>query len=243
MKKIIKLKYFKSLAVVLSVTALIVISSTLAFFNSTDQTTNKFIGGRFDIVLMETNWDPKDAEGVVPGDELDKNPQVKNIERTSGYIYLKVTVPCDTQMVDNDDGTPLGTVGDQVPMYKFMVARGTTPQTYEADTSFSPKQKVNSHWRLVAESGKDYTSFDEENKNYIYVYAYANSDGLVALKKNELTEPLFDKLLLWNFNEEFDPEKSHNVLVEAYGIQTDLGDYTSSNISEIWSIIETGEGG
>ncbi len=64
-------KHFKSLAVIASVTALVVISSTMAFFSSNDNTTNKFIGTRFDISLTETKWDAEQAKEVIPGQELD----------------------------------------------------------------------------------------------------------------------------------------------------------------------------
>lgn len=48
----------------------------------------------------------------MPGDELDKNPQVMNMERIDAYVFLRVTVPCDTEMVDNNDGSPKGTIGE-----------------------------------------------------------------------------------------------------------------------------------
>ena len=239
----IQKKHFKSLAVIIAATVLIVIGSTMAFFTSSDETTNKFIGSRFDIVLFETKWDPEKAKDVVPGDELDKNPQVYNAERTSGYVYLRVTVPCDSQMVDNDDGTAKGTVGDGVPMYKFMVAHGTDPQTYAVNTEFSPKQAANSDWQLVTIDNPNYTRYDREKQQYIYVYAYASGGELTMLRKGDLTTPLFDKIRLWNFNEDFDPEKSHNVLVEAFGIQADLTGYTPDQIPEIWAVLEGEDGG
>lgn len=116
----IQKKHFKSLAVIASVTALIVISSTMAYFTSKDNTTNKFVGSRFDVMLLETKWDPEKAKNVIPGEELDKNPQITNTERANCYVYLRVTVPCDTTMVDKADGTPMGETG-AVPMYKFMI--------------------------------------------------------------------------------------------------------------------------
>lgn len=151
-------KHFKSLAVIASVTALVVISSTMAFFSSNDNTTNKFIGTRFDISLTETKWDAEQAKEVIPGQELDKNPQITNKEQTEGYVFLRVTVPCDTQMVDNDDGTPMDSALTNVPMYKFMISAGTNPETYLSDTEFSPKQKVHSHWKLIDDSGSNYTN-------------------------------------------------------------------------------------
>ena len=225
-------KHFKSLAVIVSATALIVISSTMAFFNSTDATTNKFVGSRFDVMLTETKWDAEKAKSVIPGQELEKNPQITNKERTDGYVFLRVTVPGDTQMVDNDDGTPKDTAVTNVPMYKFMVSNGDTPETFSVDTSFSSDQLVHDHWQQVE------VTFDSESKQFVYVYAYAENSELTPLKQKEITEPLFDKLQLWNFNEQFDPNVSHSVLVEALAIQTDIPGVTAGDIDAVWQILE-----
>lgn len=242
--KIIK-KHLNSIIVVVSAAVLVVIGSTLAFFNSTDATTNKFTGDRFNIQLLETKWDAEKAVGLLPGDEIDKNPQIKNLEHTKAYVFLRVTVPCDSQMADNDDGTPMGEIGSDIPLYKFMVAKGTDPETYDVDTSFSPKQTVNSaHWSLVTDGADDYTYHDETNKQYVYVYAYAENGSLTPMNQNDITETLFDRLQLWNFSEKnYDPDKSHSVKVEALGIQTELPGYTASDIFDIWKLVEEEAGG
>lgn len=228
-------KYFKSIVVLASAAALVVVGSVMAYFSSTDQTTNKFTGSRFDIFLMETRWDAEKAKGVLPGDELEKNPQVINKEHTDGYIYLRVTVPCDVQMVDNDNGTPKANALENVPMYKFVTTAGTS------DTTFSPAQAVNDNWTLVQVTGSQngYTYFDEENDKYIYVYAYTDGANLNPLHQNEITNPLFDKLKLWNFNESYDPDENHGVRVEALGIQTDLPGHDAGDIVEIWQLLES----
>ena len=58
------------------------------------------------------------------------------------------------------------------------------------------------------------------------------------MKQKEITEPLFDKLQLWNFNEQFDPNFSHSVLVEALAIQTDIPGVTAGDIDAVWQILE-----
>ena len=236
----IKKEQIKSLAVVCSAAVLAVIGSTMAYFTSTDQVTNQLIGSRFDITLTETKWSPDKGRNVVPGDELDKNPQIVNEERTTGYVFMRVTVPCDSQMVDNDDGTPLGSKKENVPMYKFMVH--IAGDVYRIDETFSPAQAVNSYWTLLHEGNNTYTSFDSENDMYEYVYAYAINGSLIPLAKGETTEPLFDKLQLWNFNEEYDPGKSHSVEVTAFGIQADLPGYSADLIEDIWELAKGGSG-
>lgn len=229
-------RHLRSLLVVCSAAVLIVIGSTVAYFSSKDEASNRFVGSQFDILLTETKWDPKAAREVIPGDELEKNPQVTNIEQTDGYIFLRVTVPCDTQMVDQDDGTPLGTVSASVPMYKFMVQDG---EIWAVDQSFTSTQVVHSNWKAVS----GYPVYKADEQQYVYVYAYCNGSSLRPLKNDETTEPLFDKLQLWNFNESYDPARSHSVRIEALGIQADLPGYSASQISDIWAILDRREGG
>ena len=236
--------HIRTFSFICSVAVLAVISSIMAYFTSTDAVTNKLVGSQFDIILVETKWNPEKAREVLPGDELDKNPQVINNERTDAYVFLRVTVPCDTEMVDNNNGTPAGTIGEnsRVPMYKFMVSQGTAPETYIVDETLSAKQEVHSHWVLV-NGNNDYTSYNSEKQQYVYVYGYSeDGTSLTPLKKGEITEPLFDKLQLWNFSDrEFESNNDHSVKVEALGIQADLPNLTANNISEIWAILEGGD--
>lgn len=228
-------KHVRSFVVILSLAVLVVIGSTVAYFSSKDESSNRFVVGRFDITLTETRWDPDSGKDVVPGDELEKNPQVTNNESINGYIFLRVTVPCDTQMVDRDDGTPLGTASTSVPMYKFMVKDG---DNYLVDSTFTAAQEVHSHWHLVP----GYPKRNVAEAQYVYVYSYSDGSALTPLLEGETTGPLFDKLQLWNFNESFNPEQSHSVLVEALGVQANLPGYTANQIAEIWSILDGGEG-
>lgn len=226
--------HIRSLLVVCAAAVLLAVGSSVAFFSSRDESTNRFSSGGFDILLTETDWDPNAARNVVPGDELPKNPQVTNNAPTPGYIFFRVTVPADTLVVENDAGEPLG-AADQVPMYKFMVRDG---EGYAADTSLTAAQRVRSAWLPVGSP-----VYSAADKAYVYVYAYAAAGVLVPLAEGQTTEPLFDKLRIWNFNESYDPEQNHSVLVEAFGIQADLPDHTAEQIAEIWTLASGGGAG
>ena len=245
MGKKFQVGHLKSLAVILAATVLVVIGSTLAYFTSVDEVTNKFVGTRLDVSLLETKWDPHKSQNVVPGDELEKNPQIRNNERTPAYVFLRVTVPCDTPTIENDDGTPKdGTTNQDLPMYKFMTAENTDPVTYSYDETLSPKQKVNSQWKLITNGASaDYSYYDGDRLEYVYVYAFTDGTELLPLNRDEITAPLFDRIRLWNFNEAYDPDKSHDIRVEAFGIQTDLEGYSASDYARIWNdLIESGGG-
>ena len=233
----------RNFIVSLSLLVLVVIGSTLAYFSSRDEVTNRFRASRFDLLLTETKWDPSSARDVVPGDELDKNPQVTNLEQTPGYIFLRVTVPCDVQKVENADGTLLGSTDASVPMYKFMVSDGNDPPSYAVNTEFSAAQTVKSCWTPVnTPAAQNFGTAQAPDWQIVYVYAYTYGDTLVSLLEGQTTPALFDKLKLWNFTEDFNPAQSHSVRVEALGIQADLPGYTSADIAGVWALLEE-EGG
>ena len=70
-------KHVRSFVVILSLAVLVVIGSTVAYFSSKDESSNRFVVGRFDITLTETRWDPDSGKDVVPGDELEKNRRLR----------------------------------------------------------------------------------------------------------------------------------------------------------------------
>ena len=241
----------RSIAVACAAAVLIVVGSTVAFFSSRDETTNRFAGSRLDIILTETNWNPNEAVNVVPGDELPKNPRVTNNERTPGYIFMRVTVPCgNVTMLDKPDGTSLETSAVNVPLYKFMVSKSDAPLVFEADTTFTPAQKVRSQWKLVS----GYPKYIEQDKVLTYVYAYSTDQtSLTPLLEDQTTEPLFDKLWVWNFNQNslnqsggnqgYVSGRNYNVLVEAFGIQAVLPGLEANRISDIWALLDGGGSG
>lgn len=84
-----------------------VIGGAIALFTDTETKTNTFTVGNVDISVVETAWDnlpdadtngKKDAaENLMPGQEVTKDPKVKNDSTTSkAYVYLKVESPCTT---------------------------------------------------------------------------------------------------------------------------------------------------
>lgn len=241
-----KKKNRRSIAVVCAAAVLIVVGSTVAFFSSRDETTNRFAGNRFDIILTETEWNPNAAYDVVPGDELPKNPQVTNNEQTPGYIFLRVTVPC----YDTQSGSTGGNSQESpVPIYKFMIRNHAIsdendPGAYDWDAQEDGGQNVHSQWTLV--DGPDY---HDASNTMTYVYAYSRDRVyLTPLKEGETTEPLFDKLRITTFHKNIDYDRNHNVLVEAFGIQSVLPGFPEGQIPEgqfwdVWQLLVGGEGG
>ena len=247
---------------------LILVLLTMALLTSMDEVTNVFDAGKVDIILKEPDWNPPDAQHVVPEQEIFKNPYIYNNENTDVSVFLKVTVPCvQTEIERNNDAGHKGEVllnetGSKgtkvkVPMYKFMIMTNgrNTPDdknddTYAYDHSIENgstanyfDQNINGGWTLMNNmSGMSGVGLSTDGKTYTYIYAHTgNDEKLLPLKPDTQTEyPLFDKIKIVNFDENYDPNRNYSILVEAYGIQSYFlreNNGTTYDPVDVWNMI------
>ena len=84
-----------------------IVGGAIAYFTDTDTKTNTFTIGNVDITLTETGWDaladsnsndiPDNAENMLPGQSVTKDPTVNNVStKSDAYVFVKVEVPCTT---------------------------------------------------------------------------------------------------------------------------------------------------
>ena len=105
----------KTIIVATAAAAVLGVGGMLAYFTDTDTAQNKFEVGKVKIDLTEPNWDsypddnsngiPDQAEQIVPGNEITKDPTVTNVGKNDTYVFLKVSVPKSNIITANDDGT------------------------------------------------------------------------------------------------------------------------------------------
>ena len=237
-------------AAIVLVLIIIVVLITLAFFTSFDEVTNVFGGGKVDITLTEPNWKPAEALNIVPNTVLDKDPYITNNEDTAVYVFLEVAVPYGTIGIEYDDladkgRESLGSPFEKAPLYKFGISDETSADAIFDTDYYLPNQLVNSGWLLLHTGNNEYTEIDEDNKVYKYVYAHvqvengSNTNRLSPLAKGWTTgTPLFNKIKLVNFDENYTATENYSVPVKAYGIQADF--LTSDNTNDpyqVWSIL------
>jgi len=72
----------------------LIVGGAVAYFTDTDAKTNTFTIGNVKIELNEEHWVPADAEGMMPGETVAKDPVVKNIGGNDAYVFAKVEIPC-----------------------------------------------------------------------------------------------------------------------------------------------------
>ena len=86
---------------------MLAVGGAIAYFTDQDTKTNTFTIGNVDITLTEDGWDaladnnnnqiPDDAEDMMPGESVTKDPTINNVStKNPAYVFAKVEVPCTT---------------------------------------------------------------------------------------------------------------------------------------------------
>ena len=231
-----QIRHIRTAALIISAAVLTLISSVMAYFSSSDETTNRLTAAwNFSITLTEENWDPQNGVNALPGDIIPKDPRILNNGITA-YVFLRVTVPCDKPQVEKPSGD-IDIENTVIPLYKF-IAGVNCDETYTAAQAYN-----DSCWTQI---GTPQT----ENGKCVYVYAYTDNGAMKQLEMGETTEtPLFDSVKLCNFNEKpfGDDDKviggNQNILVEALGIQSDHLGLDDLTPEKVWGLLSASTGG
>ncbi len=195
------------------------IGGVLAYFSDSDTKTNTFTVGQVRISLNETAWDTTGqtaAGSVLPNQMIDKDPTISNTGNNAAYVFIKVSIPKTTVIVEADNGT------------------GSTSSSQELFTliNSSDQPGVNSGWQLVSSD----TTGANTNE---YIYSYSTGGTMTSLAKNASTNPLFNKIQFANAQEGWGIEGQHyDVVVTGYAIQTE--NLTTGNVTgntAVWNVL------
>ena len=213
----------KTIAVALVLALILIIGGMLAYFTDTDTKTNVFtLGDDVDISLSEDGWDaladtnnndiPDVAEGIHPGTKVVKDPEINNDSSTTpAYVFAEIIVPCYDA---NNDGTV------DTPLYKLL-------DSSDAALTMTQGSAGNTGWTLI-----NSPSVDTTTGKITYVYAYAtNTTTMTSLAANATTStPVFSKVQVepsLTAAQKTTATTPTNIVVNAYGIQTDGLDVTT----------------
>lgn len=195
------------------------IGGVLAYFSDTETKTNTFTVGSVRIELNETAWDATGqtaAGSVLPNQIIDKDPTIKNTGKNAAYVFIKVSIPKTTVIVEEDNGT------------------GSTSSTQELFTLINSSNQpgINSGWQLVSSD----TTGANANE---YIYSYSSGGTMTSLAKDASTNPLFNKIQFANAQEGWGIEgQNYNVVVTGYAIQTE--NLTAGNVTgntAVWNVL------
>ncbi len=80
------------------------IGGVSAYLTDYDQASNQFTVGKVDISLEEKNWKPEEHTKLEPGEDIKKDPQIRNTGTNDAFVYLEVSVPMAAVTAVGDDG-------------------------------------------------------------------------------------------------------------------------------------------
>ena len=211
------MKKKKTLLAALVLLLIFVVGGAIAYFTDTDQKTNTFTIGSVDITLTEDGWDaladsnsnniPDDAEDMMPGETVTKDPVVNNIStKNPAYVFVKVEVPCTT-----------------------IVAPATTSEEIFTYT-------VNTGWTELSSEAVACTSAGTASHVYYYGSNNTLSVLAKAANAQTptSTNPVFSTITLRNTlkgNEGLTDQKQ--VVITGYGIQTE--GLTNTTPAAVWA--------
>lgn len=213
MFKLVRLKIRRALPIVVLIMVLM-IGNILAYFTDMDTATNEFTTGRISIDLQEPNWDPGQGGELVPGYEIPKDPQVLNDGINDAFVFVTVDVPYQNVTTTDEEGNKL---------------QPTDTELFSYD--------VKDGWVQVGEP-----DIDTENNIIKYVYAYSKDGELTPLKPEDTTTTIFDFIQFEDVIEDEGLEDTKlDVVVKAYGIQTDNIDGGKTSPEDVWPIVDKSE--
>ena len=211
-------KKVKAMIVAAALATILLIGGISAYFTDADTATNTFTVGKVSIDLEEPNWE--EPENIVPGQEMDKDPQITNDGLNGAYVFMEVVMPYANIVTANADGTK----NDAADTELFALLHKLDDGTYATG--------VKAGWVQVGTEVKD-----ENAKTVTYLYAYGTANGMTELAKDATTPTLFDKVKFVNAIEDQGLEgTTKEIVINAYAIQ-------SSNIenavtpAEVWTIL------
>lgn len=197
------------------------IGGIMAYFTDADTQTNTFTVGKVSLDLQEPNWEP--PKDITPGQEIKKDPQIKNDGINNEYVFLEVVVPYENVTIANEDGTKAPEKAD-TELFSYDVKDG---------------------WVEVGTAKKD-----EKTKTVTHLYAYGTKTEMTALQKDAITPSLFDWVRFANVIEDENLEGTvKNIVVNGYGIQTDnindgktaldgINNDGKTSPEEVWAVLK-----
>ena len=93
----------RTLALTAILAGTVSIGGIMAYFTDGDTATNTFTVGKISLDLQEPSWVP--PTNITPGQEIAKDPQIKNDGNNEEFVFLKVTVPYANVVTANENGT------------------------------------------------------------------------------------------------------------------------------------------
>lgn len=95
----------RKLVTIMGIAGILTTGGVTAYLTDYDRAANQFTVGKVEIELQEPEWDPDDHTDTEPGEEIKKDPQIKNTGVNDAFVYLEVSVPMADVIAAEEDGS------------------------------------------------------------------------------------------------------------------------------------------
>jgi len=197
---------------IIGAVSLLSIGVIYAYFMTGDLAENIFGIGKVEHAIEEPSYDPEHPP-VHPGEEVVKDPQIRNVGDSTEYLFAEVSVPYKNVLLYDENGHKTG-------------PEWTELFSYEA---------TGEGWTLMERI------VDQANEQVIYRYAYTESDGVTMkpVSPREKTSKIFESVTAAKFveSDELTWDNPYEVSIKSFGVQKDsLGSNAATDYTSVWQI-------
>ncbi len=251
--KTLKTKKIRTAAICFALAAIVGTGGALAYFTDREEAVNNFSIGKVSLELTEEEWDPETATDITPGEEIKKDPAVKNDGINDSYVFVAVTVPTKNIVTASADGS-LNNSGNpaETQLFSFATDPNWTLVTNEAVSDAIPGGAAVTVENKTADFGV--REYDDESGEGQITYLYAYTGGEETLKKLSAGETTPDLFPAVRFVDAIEgqglEEATPSISISAYSIQADYIDNGDTSVdgenadgktgpAEVWKILRT----
>lgn len=189
----------------------LMVGGTMAYLTDTETTTNTFTVGKVTVDLLEPNYPGNGSDqttDVVPGEEIPKDPTLKNTGKNASVVFTRVNIPMKKVITAGEDGKRLNE-GKKANTELFL---------FKNDQG-GAYNSINSNWVELSQTylndKGDVVEKDAATKcSRLYGYTH-------VLGVDKKTEPVFSTVKLANIVEGQDDDAKEDIDIYSYAIQAD----------------------
>lgn len=183
----------------------------MAYLTDTETTTNTFTVGKVTVDLLEPNYPGNGSDqttDVVPGEEIPKDPTLKNTGKNASVVFTRVNIPMKKVITAGEDGKRLNE-GKKANTELFLF-KNDQGGTYNS---------INSNWVELSQTylnDKGEVVEKDAATKCSRLYGYTHVLGV-----DKKTEPVFSTVKLANIVEGQDDDAKEDIDIYSYAIQAD----------------------
>lgn len=201
-----------------TLTASLVVGSTLAYFYDKNEVKNPFtMAGTsedtgVDLELTEPGYDPEESKDMLPGDVIVKDPTIENKRGDSYARFIVKFVEKDTDTIITDEER-----ANRILSTLFYDKTGTNIDVNSKYSTTDMAGLIGAD--VMTPVNNEFTLDSSRSSTGLYYYNYTTGDGI--LHNGEIKKLFTNIVIPTNWSQtEIDPLGNYDIIVQAEAIQS-----------------------